>query len=829
MARLFLVIACLVLSLTSVPAEEKHASRTDCYGDLLPEGALARLGTMRLRRDDQSSDSLAFTPDGKVLISARTDRVIQFWETATGKPLRAFRQQDPFESFVLSKDGMLLVTGGSKGITIWDVTTGRVLRSIRKRYAKTLALSPDKQLLAGVLTSGERGIYLWDMATGMEKGELAGHTGEIKDLFFVPDKTLVSFAPGDAIRVWDVVGRKELRTIPIKLHDGRLSVSADGSSAACGGTEYVNNAARIRIVLWDLRSGRKVRQLHAHASRFQALSFSPNGRMLASTDSDRLHLWNASTGDQLRTIAGEASWSLAFSPDSRTLATTSHGTDAVIRLWDAATGWRLLVEGNQGLAVRVAFSPDGNTVATLPWGDHIRLWDAATGRPLRACEGRTVVTKALFMPDGKRLVSAEFGKLRLWNVQTGKEIRVYPTGYPVYGLSVSPDGKRLVSVSDHIGPGPGERGMAFAIWEVNTGRRLLEYQGQGQLRNLVSISPDARYIALPAGREVRLWNIANARQVLSLHTSKAPNEVVDEPIAFSRDGRTVAAVTHRRLGRGQPWEYAIYLWELATGQVSMRIAGMKTSLNALTFSADGRTLATGGEGTVQLWNVADGKELLARPVDDAYLRLGGLAFSPDGTKLAAGYGDTTALIWDMTPGSRRAGLPERELGAGDLEQLWSDLAGRDAARAHAAIWTLISAPEEILPWCKTKLQPVRPADAGQVRRLLTDLDSGNFAARDAASRALKKIGAPAESFLRAALENKPSLELRRRIELVLTRSPFVEEAESLRTLRAIQVLEQIGNPEAQGILQTLAQGVVAARETQDAKEAVERLRRRRLR
>jgi RNA polymerase sigma factor (sigma-70 family) len=802
---------------------QQDQPRTDSYGDPLPFGALARLGTLRLRRDGHAPDSLAFSPDGKVLISARTDRVIQFWETATGKPLRAFRQEDPFEFFVLSANGKLLATGGTRGITVWDVVSAKSSRSIRSHDVKALALAPDKGLLAAA--NEERNIDLWDTGTGRKIGVLTGHTQEIRTLVFTPDaKTLISFASGESIRVWDVTGRRELGKIPVKLFRGRMAVSADGAVLGFGGMEYVNNEARTKLMLWDLARGRELRQLQGHGQWFRSLALSPNNRILASTAHDELYLWDIATGKKLRTIPGQVSDSLAFSPDSKTLAATSQGNLSAVRLWDVATGRLLLPEGNEGLGVRVAFSPDGSTVATAPWGDKIRFWDASTGRLLGVCEGGTaVVTKAMFMPDGKQLVSAEMKGLRLWDVQTGKELCKYQTGHPVYGVALSQDGKRLTSAGDVFGPNTEDRKQAFVVWDLKTGQRLLQREVQGFVGNLVAFSRHANEVALRRRTELGLWNIAAGRQVFSLQASHAPKEELLEPVAFAPDGKTAAAATYQGASPGQPPEYAIYLWELATGQVTMRIVGIKTRLEALVFAADGRTLASGGDDRIQLWNVATGQELLSRCVPDARVRLGGLAFSPDSSRLAVGYGDATALIWDMRPATGRTGIAGKDLGPDQLQQLWSNLAGRDAAKAHTAQWTLIAMGEKTLALCRAKLRAVQPADADHVRRLLADLDSGTFAARDAASRKLKKIGAPAEPWLRNALEKNPSLELRRRIESVLSRPPFVADSESLRCIRAIQVLEQIGGPKAKEILDDLAKGVGAARETQDARAALERL------
>lgn len=164
----------------------------------------------------------------------------------------------------------------------------------------------------------------------------------------------------------------------------------------------------------------------------------------------------------------------------------------------------------------------------------------------------------------------------------------------------------------------------------------------------------------------------------------------------------------------------------------------------------------------------------------------------------------------------------------DLERLWTDLAGEDAAKAHQAVWTLAAAPEKAVPFLKDHLQPASAINAEQVQRLIADLDSTEFALRRDASKKLASFGEQAEPALRQALAGKPSLEVRKRLETLLADSEMaghgiVRSPEVLRMLRAIRALEQMGTHEAREVLQTLAAGDPAARPSREAKEAVRRL------
>ncbi|HWG44069.1 MAG TPA: PQQ-binding-like beta-propeller repeat protein [Gemmataceae bacterium] len=650
-------------------------------------------------------------------------------------------------------------------------------------------------------------------------------------MFSSDNKTLISAGNLD-IHAWDVATGREVRKINASSL-GCIALSSDDVLLASGGTERVKNTAEARLFLWDMATGRKLRQLKGHKHGINAVAFSPNGKTLASAEVETIHLWDVATAKEVRRIE-KTGWNkdrLVFSPDGKTLASTAPGNETVIRLWDVATGKALQPPGPDGVVRTVAFSPDGRFIATGSWLGYdyaLRLWDASTGKSLWRCQAEVgLIDRVLFTPDGEGVVSSSSdGTLRLWDVRTGKEIRKYPIPESQRAdveMAISPDGKRLISVSE-----PGDETRTVIVWDVGSGKRLLQRQGvHPSFGSILSFSPDADMVAEPKDKTLHLYEVATGKLRISLEPSnRRRGENLEESVAFSPDGRTAAAITsyHVRTPLGyELTECAIHLWELATGKPSLRISAGKNPLKALAFSPDGRTLAAAGEGVLQLWNVATGKQLLAYRGQEAEVGLGALAFSPDGARLVAGYSDSTALVWDLTPGIRRANMPKKDLARRDLDQLWSDLVSEDAAKAHTAIWTLVAAPDQALRLLQERLKPVETVDPRRIRRLLTDLDSGEFTVREAATKELEQIGDPADPLLRETLEKKPSLEVRRRVEGLLTRPWIVRSPPLLRRLRAMQVLEQLGTPKAVRLLEDHAKGAPAARATRDAKAALQRL------
>jgi hypothetical protein len=263
------------------------------------------------------------------------------------------------------------------------------------------------------------------------------------------------------------------------------------------------------------------------------------------------------------------------------------------------------------------------------------------------------------------------------------------------------------------------------------------------------------------------------------------------------------------------------LWEVLTAsEVLVLPVPANAGFMKAAFSADGRLLALSAPSTeILVWDVRKGKEL--RRFKDFHAQVISLVFSPDGRRLISGLSDSTLLVWDV------GAIPSdhgEKLGAESAAKAWADLAATDAPRAFRARGKLASAPGDAIPLLRRHVHPTPPADAQRLRRLLTDLESEQFAVREKAQTELEDLGDLAEPSLRQTLPNKPALEVRRRVQALLERlhGP-VTRPELLQALRAMAVLEDIGTPEARRRLDELAKGAPEARLTREAKESLKRL------
>jgi WD40 repeat protein len=815
------------------------APRLDRYGDPLPPGAVARMGSVRLRYAAAVS-SLAYSPDGSLL--------------AVG-----------------------LGEGAGPTVRLWDLARAReVCRPDCREGISDLAFSPDGKFL--VTADRTDTLRLWDPATGKPAGQLTSPKEEtiVRCAFLGGGKTLATVEGIQSkdwrVTLWDVKARKPVRHIPISPfgYSPPLAVSPDGKALATGDSEWAT--------VWDPATAREVRRFQCEAS---SLAFSPDSRALAAGGDIKqtVAVWDLSTGKKRfrRRFADDQGGvgPVAFSPDGKTLA--SGGVGGTVRLWDARSGREVRrLHGHQTSVTALAFSPDGKTLATggnttmYERDNGVRLWDVATGREVGPRPGhRQGVCCLRFTPDGRQVVSgSRDGTVRLWEAATGKEVRVLERFEgPVRSVALSRDGSLVASAGDEavrvcetltgkprrgwaVRPGPlasvafggggrllaagGEDGAVW-VWDVGTGKEVRRFPGDEDLLTLVSVTPDGGKVwALKSGQTGNTldatlagWDLDSGRRLPPL--ALRPREVeglrsrdlIYFPWigAFSDDHKFLAGSITLRYGRaGLALGDSIEVWELGTGQRVLQLKGQEVAPLSMALSPDGRFLAAGyadkpdpsgkQRPLMLLWDLSTG-----RPVRELPGHLGwvySLAFSSDGRRLASGAGDGTVLVWDL-----ERLLPKAPLGAwprARQEALWRALADEDGGAAYEALTALVASPGQAVALLRARLRPPRPANAGRIARLVADLDDDEFGVRERASAELAKCGELAEPALKEALLRGPSLEVRHRARALLGKLA----GEHLRTLRAVAVLERIADRGSRALLRELAGGAPEARLTREA-------------
>jgi RNA polymerase sigma factor (sigma-70 family) len=821
------------------PREERSV-RTDRYGDPLPSGAIARLGTLRFRN---GMFQPCFFPDGKTIMTANR-HTLQFWETATGRLLREIPTGALYVwRTSLSADGKQAAATGvlhnspsfQAALRVWDVSTGKEVRTFSEKGRKTnqtsLTFTPDGKQLISIAD----GVACFeDIASGKELLRRQFSSDVLPTFALAPNGETVAIAPGANtwkfyLWNWKTEEPREIKVPRRPLYC--LCFSPDSKTlAGCGQMESW-------LDLWDVGGGEIVRTIDMSKEAVSAsdLAFSPDGKLLAVADSGNgknfsggLYLWDLERGRYFRQLPtpGEQVLFTNFSRDGRWIAATTTGG---VRVWEVRTG-RAVADNEAthcGSLTRIAVSSKG-LVTTASFDHTVRIWDAATGRQRLKLDHDQPVENVILTPDGTNVVTATGTTLRFWDLLNGKELKRLP-GQKRYAtgraMGFTPDGRRLLSWADY---------RSLRTWDVQTGKVLREHTippgaaGRSSIemdrereRLMMQLgpccfSPNGEYLILSLLGEFRVFETATGKEWQSI-PSKGWRV---SSLALSSDGRSFLASME---GSGtQSKHHTVSLWELATGKLRRSWSLPGDSAEPVALSHDGRFLAVGLSASpveIRLFNVGDTRAVLTLSGFAGKPTL--LSFSPDDRLLVSGMDDTSALVWQI-PSSM--GRPGRGLEPEAVRRLWEDLASADAARAYQAVLGLAQSPAEAVSFLGKHLQPVAAPEPKRIDQLIKDLDDDRYSVRHKAARELEKLGELAEPNLKMALAAKSSLEFRRRVEELLGKlqGPVVTP-EALRGIRAVETLECIGTPEARAMLKKWSEGDPHARLTQDARASLERL------
>jgi WD40 repeat protein/serine/threonine protein kinase len=464
--------------------------------------------------------SVTFSPDGKYVALATGNRdefapsnipcEVKIWNAETCKEVHVLKgHAGSVNSLAYSPDGRRLASAGSdKTVRIWDPETGLELYTLRghTQFVVGVAFSPpDGTRLVSACEDGT--LRVWDSGTGEHLFTLWGHDGAVNCVAYGPDGKRVASGGDDmTVKVWDV-GKAPISHSLNGAGQGwftGVAISGDGKRLAAASADQ-------SVTVWDAPTQGTIAILPDHSGPIWGLAFSPDGCFVASccgewsrTDPPgEVTVWNLETRRPVLTLTSKVGviWRVAFSPDGQLIATAGGELQVgpgELRLWDAKSGepGRVLVD--QGVGMRgVTFSPDGKRLASAAHDGLVTVWDRQSGRATFSSRVHGSAEGVAFSRDGEFLAAAGVAAVTIWNVATGEETLLRGHIGQVMQVAFHPDGER-VATAGYDG--------TVKVWDARSGQELLTLRGYRGPVSDVAFSPDGRQI-LSASRDgtVRIW------------------------------------------------------------------------------------------------------------------------------------------------------------------------------------------------------------------------------------------------------------------------------------------------------------------------------------
>jgi WD40 repeat protein len=568
---------------------------------------------------------------------------------ASHESIRLAAHTDQVKAVAYSRDGRFAATGSwDRTVRFWDPRTfqeaGAPIKS--PSGVNTLAISPDNRLVA---TGGQDGmVRLWDTATRQPVGKPVNVDGSyLYSVAFSPDGRLIAAgSEKGTVRVWDVATGRPLLGRPLAqlgAYVMRVAFSRDGRLLAAG--VYENDGSGSARI-WRVRDGSPIGSPLTFKDPVRSVVFRPVGALLAVAAGKSVRLWDPATGKAVGApFSGHTDdvLAIAFTNDGQTMATGS--ADKRVRFWQVAsrTPRGSPVIGHTADVSDVAFSPDGGTLLSGSWDTTARAWRVPeTFSVSRFLSGHVGEVDGIAFSRSKPLLATsgvDDNTTRLWDLPGGQ-----PHGHPLrhdtypQRLAFSRDGRLIATAAGY--------GGTVTIWEVAHERRLRTIQLHDPSDETYSVqdvafSPDGRLLVTgDSEMQVRFWHVDSGRE----YGKPLTNLELANAVTFNPDGTLVAAGLADR---------TVHIWDVSTRQpYGPVLRGHTNQVWSVAFSPDGKLLASAGDDrTVRLWNIATGKPH-GQPILAHENVIWQVAFSPDGQTLATASDDGTAKLWRVSDGAQ---------------------------------------------------------------------------------------------------------------------------------------------------------------------------------
>ncbi|MCY4404446.1 MAG: WD40 repeat domain-containing protein [Candidatus Poribacteria bacterium] len=537
----------------------------------------------------------------------------------------------------LSPDGNVIAVGSSSGVWLYDANVGTELAMFTDHTSQfgAVAFSPNGKTIA----SGSFGdILLWNTDTGDKLKSFKNDKGRIKNLSFTEDgKTLQCKNHIDSYKLWDIsTGKKVLDYRPksldsfgraLKLLSGNDHTASDLFLSKNNKGIYARGYDNGKIRLEDASTGKLLKTFQGYKDYIHQLVFSPDGNLLVSNiSSDSLRIWDVNTGQQIEAVIDDPKINgiLMFSKDGKTLVCQRRSNELV--LWDVATkSHRCSLDIHIDGTIKVlSFSEDSKKIIGASSLGEIRIWNTNTGDILQTyTTGHTqILTSLALSPDGSQLASGDIYSIRVWNTFPTYKLEKHINAAIIpQALVFSPEGNTVTSVERFKYTQTTRTGLAkekvsttLNIWDTSTGRNLSDY-------------------SIESYKETKVQNNRSSSSNIDMHSD----------IVLSQNGYMLA--TAQNVERAtEETRFTVLIWDVPHGKINYTLKGHTDKIKALSFTPNGKILASGGEdGTIRLWDVNTGTQLFNLPSGKTRV----LALSTNGKILATTNSPFRIHLWDI--------------------------------------------------------------------------------------------------------------------------------------------------------------------------------------
>lgn len=492
-----------------------------------------------------------FSPDGKYVVTAGSDKTARLWDVRTGKEIQTFSGHSlPVKSVEFSPDGNYIVTGSNDGtIKMWDVKTGKEISSMEvvgSYYINSVSVSPDgKYIAVGIESSTiyikdkKYLIKLFNILTGKVINTFIGHTNKINTLCFSPDgKYIVSGSDDQTTKLWILETGKEIRTFNHTSGVTAVDFSPDGRYIVTGSRDSsarlfnINDSKEIQTLLgrnfdyitslsyspnekniiigimffatklWELKTN-KITLL-----KYYPMYFSPDGNYILAVEafSNDIKLLNANNFKEICTLTGHTGYinCISFNSDGNYFVSSSD--DKTAKLWDIKKCKKIRTFiGHNNRVVSISYSPNDEYIITGSADSTAKLWDVATCKEIRTFSGySSSIWNVGFSSDGKHIIIGDGSNTELINYENNNKVNFFNGSFK----SNSPDGKYIITKN---------KDSIFKIWDIISSDEIMTLKQYNEIVSSIDFSPNSKYIITGSlDGTIKLWEVNTGRELATL-------------------------------------------------------------------------------------------------------------------------------------------------------------------------------------------------------------------------------------------------------------------------------------------------------------------------